>query len=462
MVGRHVASGPNDSTGVVWFRRDLRLRDNPTWAQATREHSRIVAVFIVDPRLMDRAGPFRRAAMNDAIASLNAAIDGGLQILHGDPVEQLDRLMTSHRAQAVYWNSDATPFAMARDRAAVAAFGAADRISCEVNTAWGSLIHPPGSILTAQGTVSKVFGAFWKRWRQVPLPAEAVAVPTNIATPERVIRFDPSVNATAEEIAADERLGDFMHHRLAAYPNDRDLPAIEGTSQLSVALKLGTLSPVTAARAALAVADGESFLRQLAWRDWFAHLLHEDPRLAVAPQRRDRTPKWRDDPDEFAAWKLGQTGFPLVDAGMRELAATGLMHNRVRMVAASFLVKDLLTDWRKGERYFRHILTDGDVAQNVGNWQWVAGTGPDAAPYFRVFNPTTQSRRFDPDGGYIRRWVPELAALDHRSIHDPASTGPLDLAAAGVTLGIDYPYPLVDHAMARDRAIEAYQHAKKR
>lgn len=452
--------GPRDHTGIVWFRRDLRLRDNPAWAQATREHDRVLAVYIVDPRLMERAGPFRRAAVDSAVASLNAAMDGGLQILHGDPVEQLHRLINSLSSREIYWNSDATPFATARDRAVVNAFEATDTISGWVNTSWGSLIHPPGSILTAHGSVSKVFGGFWKRWQQVPLPAEAVAVPTIIATHERYIPFDPLVNATADELSADERLSDFVHHRLASYPDDRDLPSIDGTSQLSVALKLGTLSPATAARVASASPDGEPFLRQLAWRDWFAHLLHEDPGLVLSPQRLDRAPTWRDDPDEFAAWKTGQTGFPLVDAGMRELTTTGLMHNRVRMVAASFLVKDLLIDWRKGERYFRHLLTDGDVAQNVGNWQWVAGTGPDAAPYFRVFNPTTQSRRFDPDGGYIRRWVPELASLDQRSIHDPSSAGPLDLAAAGVTLGIDYPYPLVDHAMARERAIEAYRRAR--
>ena len=460
MVRRHLTSEPRDSTGIVWFRRDLRLRDNPAWARATREHERIVAVYVVDPRLMERAGPFRRAAVESAIEGLNAAMDGGLQVLHGDPVEQLDRVIRASGARTISWNSDATPFATARDRAAVAAFTGTERSACEVNTAWGSLIHPPGSILTAQGSVSKVFGAFWKRWRQVPLPAESVAVPTTIATPEREIPFDPFLNATADEIAADDRLSAFIEHRLAHYPTERDLPAVDGTSQLSVALKLGTLSPATAARAAVTSPDGEPFLRQLAWRDWFAHLLNDDPRLVVSPQRLDRAPQWRDDPDEFAQWKLGHTGFPLVDAGMRELAATGLMHNRVRMVAASFLVKDLLIDWRKGERYFRHLLADGDVAQNVGNWQWVAGTGPDAAPYFRVFNPTTQSRRFDPTGDYIRRWVPELAALDQRSIHDPASAGPLDLAAAGVTLGIDYPYPLVNHAMARDRAIDAYQRAR--
>ena len=171
---------------------------------------------------------------------------------------------------------------------------------------------------------------------------------------------------------------------------------------------------------------------------------------------------WRDDPDGFAAWSEGRTGFPIVDAGMRELAATGRMHNRVRMLCASFLVKDLLIDWRRGEQWFRRSLIDGDVSQNVGNWQWVAGTGPDAAPYFRVFNPTLQSRKFDGDGEYIRRWVPELRAVPSPGIHEPSGMGPLDLAAAGVVLGADYPAPIVDHHAARDRALAAYATAKER
>ena len=209
-------------------------------------------------------------------------------------------------------------------------------------------------------------------------------------------------------------------------------------------------------------AGGEAFVRQLAWRDWFAHLLAEEPSLTEHALRPELDAiAWRDDPEGLEAWTRGRTGYPLVDAGMRELAATGRLHNRVRMVAASFLVKDLLIDWRLGERHFRRLLLDGDVAQNVGNWQWVAGTGPDAAPYFRVFNPVTQSRTHDPDGSYLRRWLPELAGLDDRAIHAPWELGPLELAAAGVTLGdtpdATYPQPIVDHAAARARALAAHR-----
>ena len=450
-----------DTTGLVWFRRDLRLRDNPAWAEATRNHNRVLAVYVVDAALMDRAGPHRRRAIQEAIDGLAAALDGGLQVVHGDPATEITDLVSGIGIEDLYVNSDVTPYATARDQATGAALAELIDVSCTVHATWGSLIRPPHSILTDAGTVPKVFTAFWKRWQRERLPAEAEAIPTVVATFDRDIPFDPAVHVTEPELQAVARLEEFVGQRLDRYLDDRDLPAIVGTSRLSVDLKVGTLGPATAARRAAASPAGDGFVRQLAWRDWFAHLLAEEPRMVVSPLRIDRSPAWRNDPDEISAWKTGQTGFPIVDAGMRELLATGIMHNRVRMIAASFFVKDLLGDWRIGERYFRHFLADGDVAQNVGNWQWVAGTGPDAAPFFRVFNPTLQSNKFDPSGAYLRRWLPELAALDNRAIHEPATLGPLELAAAGITLGVDYPHPIVDHAEARRRAIAAYERTKR-
>jgi deoxyribodipyrimidine photo-lyase len=227
-------------------------------------------------------------------------------------------------------------------------------------------------------------------------------------------------------------------------------------------LRFGTISPREVVRAVgVSTAGRAAFVRQLAWRDWYAHLFDERPDLqdrALYPVF-DRI-AWRADDEEADAWRRGNTGVPIVDAAMRQLAVTGFMPGRLRMVAASFLVKDLLVDWRVGERHFRQLLVDGDVAQNAGNWQWVAGTGPDAAPYFRVLNPLTQARRFDPDGEYVRRWVPELRSLLGGSVHEPAALGPMELAAAGVVLGDTYPWPIVDHGFARERAIASYSAAR--
>ncbi len=448
---------PGGGPAVVWFRRDLRLHDNPAWARATRDHERVAAVYVVDPELRDAAGDHRRQAVDDAVASLDRALDGGLHRLHGDPRVEIPRFAAECGASAVSWNRDVTPYATRRDSTTATALDGV----CERHETWGTLVHPPGSIETAAGSVPKVFTAFWKRWQQMTLPALAVASDTTLITPVGEQTFRADTPPVGLEAVALERLDEFLHERLDAYPNDRDLPAIVGTSRLSIDLKRGTIGPATVARRAAEFRHGDPFVRQIAWRDWFAHLLFENPGIVTAPLQATKTPRWRNDPDEIAAWKTGRTGFPIVDAGIRELLATGYMHNRVRMIVASFLVKDLLVDWQIGERYFRHLLADGDVPQNVGNWQWVAGTGPDAAPFFRVFNPTLQSKKFDPAGVYLRRWLPELADLDDTAIHEPSRLGPLALAAAGVTLGVEYPQPLVDHADARQRALAAYEQTKR-
>jgi deoxyribodipyrimidine photo-lyase len=321
-------------------------------------------------------------------------------------------------------------------------------------------------VLTASGAVSRVFTPFYRRWSDTPWDAwpevgEAVLA-DDPADGLPALDADPPMPGGAA--AAERRLSGFLE-RADRYLDDHDRLDVVGTSLLSADLRFGTLSPRHVAEVVGRSSPGRTgFVRQLAWRDWWAHLLLDHPGMVHGAQRPEYDAvAWRRGAEadrDFAAWCDGRTGYPVVDAAMRELRATGWMHNRARMIVGSFLVKDLLIDWRRGERWFRHWLTDGDVPQNVGNWQWVAGTGPDAAPYFRIFNPVSQSRKFDPHGTAIRTWVPELAGLDDRTIHAPWEAGPLDLAAAGVVLGDTYPAPIVDHAAARTRTLAAYADAK--
>ena len=452
------------SSGVVWFRRDLRLSDNPAWAAATSTHARVTALYVLDDRLLATAGPARRTQLFAELHALDATLrdhGGRLLVRHGDPAVLVPEVAGAVGAQRVHWNADVTPASQRRDAAVRRAL---DDLPVEPDTWWGHLVLPPGSIRTNEGRVPRVFGAFHRRWAATAWPEWPEPEDASIADDpgDGLPALDGDPPRAPGEDAAQESLARFVDSEVESYPEGRDEVWRQATSGLSVALRFGTVSPRQVVEAAgTGTAARDAFTRQLAWRDWYAHLLFDRPdmvRAAVRPEY-DRI-EWRDDPEGLEAWKDGRTGFPLVDAGMRELAATGAMHNRVRMVTASFLVKDLLVDWREGERHFRRLLVDADVPQNVGNWQWVAGTGPDAAPFFRVFNPVTQSRQHDPNGEYLRRWVPELAPLDDRTIHAPWEAGPLEVAAAGVELGRDYPLPIVDHAEARRRAIAAYDAAR--
>ena len=441
------------SSGLVWFRKDLRLTDNPAWAAATSDNETVVALFVIDPRLWDGAMPHRRSQLAANLQALDRQLGergGRLKVEIGDPSLIVPAAAEPHRT--VYWNEDVSPFAHGRDGLV------RERTGIEVSTFYGSLVHAPGAVVTAGGEPYRVFTPFWRNWSAKewqPWPEAGDAAIVN--DPGRGIPVaGTGPNLEPGEEGALNRLRAFD---VEAYEATRDRPDLAGTSMLSVDLKFGTISPRTIIRL-LQERRAEPFVRQLAWRDFYAHLLAAFPGMTTANLRSQYDGiSWRNDPDDFEAWKAGNTGYPLVDAGMRQLLETGWMHNRVRMITASFLVKDLLIDWRWGERHFRRLLLDADPAQNAGNWQWAAGTGPDAAPYFRVFNPTTQAKRFDPRGDYVRRWVPELAVLDAPAIHEPRSLGPLELAAAGVVLGDTYPEPIVDHSWARQRALDAYKSA---
>jgi len=451
---------PDSNHHVVWFRRDLRLGDNPAWAAATQQADNVTALFVLDPTLFDAAGPFRQQALVAHLQALDAQLQergGRLRVAHGQPADVVPALADELGVDVVHWNTDLTPYATERDDAV------ASRLDDRACTHWGTVVHEPGRVLTGKGTLSKVFTPFYNVWIKTDMAPWATGEgDANVfgETSDGLPELASAKDYPGGEEAARDRLHDFLE-RIDDYLDTRDLPAVDGTSQLSGDLRFGTLSPRE-----IAAVVGEStesrrgFVRQLAWRDWYAHLLYQHPDMpneSIKPEYDNIA--WRNDEDEFQAWKNGTTGYPIVDAGMRQLLNTGWMHNRVRMIVGSFLVKDLLIDWRKGERWFRHLLVDADVSQNVGNWQWVAGSGTDAAPYFRVFNPWTQSRKFDAAGDYIREWVPELAELDKKTIHEPHLAAPLDLAAAGVVLGDTYPHPIVDHAFARDRVLAAYKKA---
>jgi deoxyribodipyrimidine photo-lyase len=448
------------TTAVVWFRRDLRLDDNPAWNDACGAAEDVVALYVLDPALFDTAGPFRRSALLahlDALDRQLAELGGRLRVERGRPDRVVARVASEVEARSVHLNADATPYAVRRDAATQAAVEGA---GSKWRPWWGTMVHRPGTVLTAKGDVSLVFTPFFRRWYDTewdrwPRPSQAtIGVEKGQGIPDGD-RPPPDAPALGQ-VAAQQRLDEFCL-RVDDYPDFHDDMAVDATSHLSVDLRWGSLSPRAVVSQVGAATPGRvAFVRQLAWRDWFAHLLASRPELRTTALKPEAEIAWRSDADGLAAWRAGRTGYPIVDAGMRQLAAVGWMHNRARMITASFLTKDLLVDWRLGERWFFHLLADGDVAQNVGNWQWAAGTGPDAAPYFRIFNPVTQSRRFDPDGTYIRRWVPELADVPAEWIHAPWDAPPLDLAAAGVVLGDGYPAPIVEHGAARERALAAY------
>lgn len=448
---------PSATIGLVWFRRDLRIDDNPAWAAATSECDAVVPLFVLDPRLLDTAGPFRRrqllANLQALDYDLNELADGRLLVRIGDPVELVPQTVQHYGVGNVYWNADVTPFATRRDERV------AKELEVPVHTWHGSLVHAPGDVLTRKGALPKAFSAFFKAWQSAerapwPEPGEAMLL-DHPGQPLPALDGPPPL--PEGEAEAKRRLALFVE-RVDRYADDRHRADLDATSMLSADLKFGTLSPRAVVDAVGTGSRGrETFVRQLAYRDWLAHLLAERPELVEVPAKdRFAGVEWRDVPAEVAAWKGGFTGYPIVDAGMRQLRETGLVHHRVRTICASFLARNLLVDWRVGERHFRQVLLDGDVAQNVGNWQSAAGVGVDATPG-RVPNIVTQSEKCDPDGEYIRRWVPELARLGHEHIHAPWKAPADELERAGVRLGDDYPEPIVDLSASRDRAVKALQ-----
>ncbi len=478
----------------MWFRSDLRAGDNPALvsacARARAAHGRVVGLFVVSPgewRAHDWAG-VRVDFVLRTVRELSRTLEGlGIPLLvrsaatAGDVVATVLATAREAGCSSVECNAEYELNEARRDAALVAAVAAAD---LTVHVHHDQCLLAPGTVLTQSGTPFTVFTPFRRRVYQMleeereaggmqgpRVPAvprgfgRLEGVPGPEAVPEGVAGFESAVPARlwpAGEREAARRLEAFIERRVLKYKAERDRPDLDGTSVLSPYLAVGAISVRQCLRGALGVNDGKleggregpaCWISELVWRDFYRHIVAAFPRVCM--HRAFKTPTdriaWRRDEGELAAWKEGRTGYPIVDAAMRQLAATGWMHNRLRMISAMFLTKDLLIDWRLGERHFMRSLVDGDLASNNGGWQWSASTGTDAAPYFRVFNPASQSRKVDPEGAFIRRWVPELAGVEGDAVHEPG------LLAALARARVEYPGPMVDHGRGRERALAAFK-----
>ncbi len=464
-------------TTIVWFRQDLRRHDNPALTAAAARGD-VIPLFILDEETPAqwRPGAASRWWLHHSLTALRRDL-GALTLRRGAPQQILPALVRESGASAVYWNRCYEPHSVARDKEMKASLR---NLGIEVVSFPGNLLHEPWEITTGAGGAFKVFTPFWRasltRQTRPPLQGPSVKLPETTMPGDRLddwrlLPAHPDWAAgwdelwTPGESGALARLDAFIRDGLEHYADRRDRPDLQGTSRLSPHLRWGEISPRQIGRG-IAIAEqtpskgrgAEKFLAELGWREFSHHLLYHFPDLPHQNWRRefDAYP-WRDSPDDLAAWQRARTGYPLVDAGMRELWQTGWMHNRARMIVASFLVKHLRVDWRRGEAWFWDTLVDADLANNAAGWQWVAGSGADASPYFRVFNPIAQGTKFDPDGDYVRRWCPELVRLPNDFIHAPFNAPPQVLADAGIRVGETYPAPIVEHHRARTAALEGYR-----
>ncbi len=457
------ASASSPSPTIVWFRRNLRLADNPALAEAARRGP-VLPVFILRDSRRWSLGGAARWWLHQSLAALAAdlqALGVPLVLRRGQPAQVLADLAAESGAQAVF--RDHYGDGLTLDGIEVCDFG-------------GYRLFD--GVRTQTGQMFQVFTPFWRACLQLPPPPLPLPRPDRLQPVARPVASDrledwgllPTApdwagglrqTWTPGEAAARERLEWFLDHGIEAYAAQRDRPEVDGTSRLSPHLAFGEISPRQIWHAVRARPPGngaDTFLKELGWREFYLHLLAHNPTLPDRPMKPEfeRLP-WAADEAGFQAWCRGRTGYPIVDAGMRQLWQTGWMHNRVRMIVASFLVKDLLVPWQRGEEWFWDTLVDADLASNAGGWQWVAGCGTDAAPYFRVFNPVLQGEKFDPRGRYVRQWVPELARVPDLFIHRPWEAPDGVLRQAGVELGQSYPRPMVDHGAARRRALTAYE-----
>ncbi len=461
---------------IHWHRRDLRATDNRGLAAAT-DSGPVIPVFIFDPAILEHGAPPRVAGMLEALAALRAWYrerDSDLIIAHGDPSTLLTELAAEYDADHVTFNQGYSGLAAERDRATVAALEDAGRT---VEGFHDAICHEPGSILTNKGDHYSVYTYFWKKWRsrekdepyESPTADDLATVTGEPLPTLEELGFEPpgATTPTVTPAAARERVATFCGGPIEGYADRRDQPAAAATSRLSVHLKWGTIG-IRELYAATRVAHEragdaevrasiEEFQSQLAWREFYMHVLAYNPEVVNRNFKSyEHDLEWQNDPAELEAWKRGETGYPIVDAGMRQLLEEAWVHNRVRMIVASFLTKDLLIDWREGYDWYRQKLADHDTANDNGGWQWAASTGTDAQPYFRIFNPMKQGADHDPDADYIKTYVPELAACEPETIHGwhEHSADEREQAAP------EYPAPIIDHSERREQALELFQRAR--
>ena len=474
---------------VCWLRLDFRLADNPALEAAAQCGGPVVPVFIWSP---DEEGPWPPGGaskwwLHQSLAALDTRlreVGSRLVLRRGPALTTLRALVEETGARAVFWNRRYEPAARAAETRVEESLRGEGCATASFNAA---LLHEPWTIQNQSGKPFQVFTPFWKRCLTQPDPPKPRPAPRKLPAPTNWPKSIPLDELELEpripwadglraawqpgEMGAAANLRRFLDHTLEDYPERRNRPDVTGTSRLSPHLHFGEISPRQIWHGVARRAEqrgwptelwrGSQFLAEVGWREFAHHLLFHYPHTPAEPLRAGfKAFPWRNDASLLQAWQKSRTGYPIVDAGMRELWTTGWMHNRVRMIVASFLVKDLLLPWQQGARWFWDTLVDADLAQNTLGWQWTAGCGADAAPYFRVFNPVSQGEKFDPHGDYVRRWCPELARLPGEWIHQPQKAPPAILRAAGVELGRTYPPPIVNHAIAREVALEAYARIK--
>ena len=456
-------------TAIWWIRRDLRLNHNPALQAALQTGLPVIPLFILDPVLLSNPPSNRQNFLISALKSLDQSLQiSGMRLIirQGKPLQVLQKLVAENETAAIFAEEDYSPYAISRDA------GIQKKLPLKLIT--GLVLRHPEHTHKNDGSPYSTFTHFKNAWKALPQPAKPVQYdlrfpdfPTSIESlpfPD----FSENKYFPASEMEAQDRLNDFIATSIAGYQDGRNRLDQNGTSRLSPYLRFGLISiqqVYAAARSASQdAADDQSregvetWINELIWREFYINILYHFPFvLKTAYYANKRNIAWRNVPEELAAWKSGLTGYPVVDACMRQLSGTGWMHNRGRMIAASFLVKDLLINWQEGEKWFMKHLVDGDPAANNGGWQWTAGVGTDAAPYFRIFNPILQSQKFDPQGNFIRTWVPELANVPEKFIHTPWLMPPDLQSNCHCVIGKDYPEPIVDHQQAKKRTLAAFK-----